>query len=95
MPSFTTLPNDETTVLLGKSVMLSCVASGKPAPKIVTWLLDGVKINFQSGRHSLKATGELVIFRAEKVDDGFYQCVAKNTVGGVASPKKKLNVACK
>lgn len=93
LPTFTTLPNDETTVQLGETVTLPCSATGNPIPKIDAWLFNGLQINLQSGRHSLRATGELVIFRADKSDDGKYQCVAKSTVGGVVSPKKRLYIA--
>ena len=95
IPSFTKLPNEETSVFLKDAVTLPCSAEGNPPPKIVAWLFDGKRVNTRSGRHFLRPNGDLYITNTQKSDSGTYQCVAQNTVGGIASTKKKLFVTCK
>ena len=95
LPTFKTLPSPETSVILGESISLPCEAEGDPLPKIVAWLFDGKRVDTKSGRHFVRNTGELFISKAEKSDSGFYQCVAQNRLGGIASLKRKLYVTCK
>jgi len=62
---------------------------------VVAWLFNEKKIDTMSGRHFLRSAGSLYISKTEKSDAGSYQCVAENTVGGVASEKKELFIACR
>ena len=94
IPVFTQLPNAETTVYIGDSVTLPCSTDGNPSPKVVAWLFNEKRVDTRSGRHFLRPSGSLYISKTEKSDAGTYQCVAQNTVGGVASEKKELFIAC-
>lgn len=95
LPRFTTLPDNGKTVGLREELALPCSATGSPLPKIVNWLLNDKPVNFNTGNHYLRPTGELYIQSAQKSDSGFYQCVAQNREGGIVSEKRRVYVACK
>lgn len=85
-PRVTTHPQ-ATTILEGKPLNLTCLATGKPEP-IITWYKDGLVIKDRSN-------GIFVITKIKRRDDGIYQCYAKNKVGTDRSLTAKVQVNCK
>ncbi|XP_059471405.1 neogenin isoform X2 [Neocloeon triangulifer] len=66
-------------VIEGSTVTLGCAAIGNPTPW-VTWLKDGVNIDFADldSRFLLIGTGSLQISNVQVRDAGAYQCRAEN-----------------
>nr|XP_014344645.1 PREDICTED: hemicentin-1 [Latimeria chalumnae] len=78
-PAFTELPGD-VSLNKGERLLLTCGATGIPAPKF-TWTFNNniIPVQFDSRNgHS-----ELVIERVSKDDSGTYVCTAENQVGSV------------
>eukprot|EP00794_Sanderia_malayensis_P008937 gene8937-9890_t len=92
IPTFTAEPAATNAVRL-LTTELHCTATGLPIPKVVSWMKNGEHVNFADGRKSILSTGTLRITNAQQSDDGYYQCVAKNTIGSVISKRAKLTVA--
>ncbi|XP_041482004.1 Down syndrome cell adhesion molecule-like protein 1 homolog isoform X2 [Lytechinus variegatus] len=76
-PSVTPLPN--LTLEAGQQLIVTCQASGHPDPTY-TWLNDQDPLQSR-GRVSLTNTGVLTIAELSKSDQGWYSCVASNSVG--------------
>ncbi|KAK7505040.1 hypothetical protein BaRGS_00003610, partial [Batillaria attramentaria] len=75
----------KTAVDINRSINLTCVFSGVPAPT-VTWLFTGEKISASmDGRVKLPSPDTLLITFAQKRDEGRYECVASNIVGNSSS----------
>ena len=79
-----------------EAVVLNCQAHGE-APIDVRWLKNGVKVA-ESERVYLLSNGSLYISeaesrRADKSDEGFYQCLAQNKYGAILSQKARLTIA--
>ncbi|XP_036835616.1 hemicentin-1 [Oncorhynchus mykiss] len=70
------------TVTTGVRAVLSCEATGIPAPK-VTWKRNGtpIDLNQQSGTYRLLSSGSLVLFSPSNQDEGYFECTAANEVG--------------
>uniref|UniRef100_A0A8C8HMI3 Hemicentin-2 n=1 Tax=Oncorhynchus tshawytscha TaxID=74940 RepID=A0A8C8HMI3_ONCTS len=70
------------TVTTGVRAVLSCEATGIPAPK-VTWKRNGtpIDLNQQSGTYRLLSSGSLVLFSPSNQDEGYFECTADNEVG--------------
>lgn len=85
-PKVTSHPQG-TTIIEGKTLNLTCLATGKPEP-IITWFKDGHLIKG-------KSNGILVIIKTKRTEDGTYQCFANNTVGADRSSTARVNVLCK
>ncbi|CAB1319698.1 unnamed protein product, partial [Coregonus sp. 'balchen'] len=70
------------TVTTGVRAVLSCEATGMPAPK-VTWKRNGTPIvlNQQPGTYRLLSSGSLVISSPSNQDEGYFECTAANEVG--------------
>ncbi|KAJ8391627.1 hypothetical protein AAFF_G00087680 [Aldrovandia affinis] len=88
-------PHD-VTVMRKDPVILDCQAHGE-APIAVRWLKSGVRVA-ESERVYLLSNGSLYIAevenrRADKTDEGFYQCLAQNKYGAILSQKARLTVA--
>ena len=65
-------------------VRLMCGAGGIPAPT-VTWFKDGGRMRLEDGYVQPAVGGDLEIFGLLASDNGFYQCMATNSLGGVQS----------
>ncbi|XP_046891364.1 roundabout homolog 1 [Hypomesus transpacificus] len=78
------------TVSVDGTVVLSCVASGSPAPTIL-WRKDGVLVSTHDSRVKQLDTGALQIRYAKLGDTGMYTCIA-STPSGEASWKAYLEV---
>ncbi|XP_060924749.1 protogenin A [Limanda limanda] len=88
-------PHD-VTAMRKEAVVLKCQAHGE-APIAVRWLKNGVKV-VESERVYLLSNGSLYISevesrRADKSDEGFYQCLAQNKYGAILSQKARLTIA--
>nr|XP_023669595.1 protogenin [Paramormyrops kingsleyae] len=88
-------PHD-VTVTRKDCVVLDCQARGE-TPIAVTWLKNGLRIS-ESERIYLLSNGSLYISEAEgrkadKSDEGFYQCLAQNKYGAILSQKARLTIA--
>ena len=68
-------------VLKGFVVSLHCVAAGKPKPNL-TWHHGGLQLE-RGQRHSVLANGTLLVYGAERKDEGVYLCRATNIQGSV------------
>ncbi|XP_038853583.1 hemicentin-1-like [Salvelinus namaycush] len=70
------------TVTTGVRAVLSCEATGIPAPK-VTWKRNGtpIDLNHQPGTYRLLSSGSLVISSPSNQDEGYFECTAANEVG--------------
>ncbi|XP_043555476.1 hemicentin-1 [Chiloscyllium plagiosum] len=74
---------DEATDLLVTKLspaVITCTASGVPAPKI-HWTKDGVKLPRQGEGYLILSTGTIDISTAQLSHTGKYTCVAKNAAG--------------
>ncbi|TKS80767.1 Roundabout -like protein 1 [Collichthys lucidus] len=78
------------TVAVDGAVVLTCVASGNPAPTIL-WRKDGVLVSTHDSRVKQLDTGALQIRYAKLGDTGTYTCIA-STPSGEASWKAYLEV---
>lgn len=88
-------PHD-VTAMRKDAVILDCQAHGE-APIDVRWFKNGVKV-MESERVYLLSNGSLYISevesrRADKSDEGFYQCLAHNKYGAILSQKARLTIA--
>ncbi|KAK6638440.1 hypothetical protein RUM44_008869 [Polyplax serrata] len=59
---------------------LPCKATGNPTP-VISWYRDGVPLVSGLDRINISETGNLVIQELEKVDSGYYTCVASSVSG--------------
>ncbi|KAL0973421.1 hypothetical protein UPYG_G00203360 [Umbra pygmaea] len=78
------------TVAVDGTVVLSCLATGNPAPTIL-WRKDGVLVSTHDSRVKQLDTGALQIRYAKLGDTGVYTCIA-STPSGEASWKAYLEV---
>lgn len=90
-------PHD-VTVMRRDPVILDCQAHGE-SPIDVRWLKNGVSVA-ESERVNLLSNGSLYISevesrRADKSDEGLYQCLAQNKYGAILSQKARLTIASK
>jgi len=73
-----------------KDVLLECETSGTPTPK-VTWMKDGEPIVDQANaRYTIDQYGNLHITKPNLLDNGLYQCLAKNEYGVAKSDLMRL-----
>ncbi|KAM5298287.1 LOW QUALITY PROTEIN: putative oxidoreductase PXDNL [Ctenodactylus gundi] len=82
LPTFLRLPQD-TSVAVGKNINISCHAQGEPQP-VITWNKVGVQIT-QSSKFHVDSGGMLTIYDVGHVDQGRYECVARNPFGLLAA----------
>ncbi|XP_076126836.1 hemicentin-1 [Alosa pseudoharengus] len=70
------------TVTSGQRAVLSCEATGAPAPT-VTWRRNGAPLNtdLPSGTYRLLSSGSLVLLAPSEDDEGYFECVAENEAG--------------
>ncbi|XP_078498867.1 hemicentin-1 [Lissotriton helveticus] len=80
------LPEDF-TVLVNKTAVIECLATGNPAPKIL-WQKDGQHVEEDSQHRFLSNGRTLQILNSQITDTGRYVCVAENIAG---SSKKNFN----
>ncbi|KAK3515531.1 hypothetical protein QTP70_024213, partial [Hemibagrus guttatus] len=73
----------------GDTVRFSCQVRGNPAPSVV-WLHNAQPIT-PSSRHRL-SSHMLRVFGVGPQDDGVYQCMAENWVGGAQAATRLLTV---
>ena len=94
-PEFTVHPPSQ-AVREGKSVTLSCNASGNPEPTF-SWTKDGITVNTNANpRITLSSQNkELTISNVDTTDSGQYRCIATNARGTVNSSVATLDVQCK
>ena len=79
----------------GKTVTLSCDATGNPVPTI-SWTRNGSSVDASNNsRISFSEDKKkLTITNVNRTDSGKYQCVASNKLGNDTS-NAKLDVQCK
>ncbi|KAM4544745.1 neural cell adhesion molecule 1a isoform 3-T3 [Odontesthes bonariensis] len=83
-------PDVNATADIGSSALLACDADGFPEPT-VTWTHNSIVLE-TGDKYSLNEDGsELVIKDVKKVDEGDYNCIAKNKAGQ-KSEEVSLNV---
>lgn len=70
---------DDTDAILGENVVLECSPpKGHPKP-VVKWKKDGDNLDLTSSKRiKIDESGNLVIYKAQKKDQGRYQCSAEN-----------------
>lgn len=73
----------------GDTVRFSCQVRGNPAPSVV-WLHNAQPIT-PSSRHRL-SSHVLRVYGVGPQDDGVYQCMAENWVGGAQAATRLLTV---
>ncbi|XP_067391212.1 hemicentin-1 isoform X2 [Emydura macquarii macquarii] len=79
---------EEVTVLVNKTTVMECVASGSPVPSI-TWQKDGQRLA-EDDQHKLLSSGRMLqILNSQITDTGRYVCVVENIAG---SAKKYFNL---
>ncbi|KAL3885049.1 hypothetical protein ACJMK2_025148 [Sinanodonta woodiana] len=92
-PKFVLRPRD-TSALVGSKVILFCGANGRDEEKsqpVITWLKDGVTIDYSHGRLAVIGGGNLQILDLQEKDDGTYTCRAENSIDS-ADADAKLTV---
>ncbi|KAK3580125.1 hypothetical protein CHS0354_034065 [Potamilus streckersoni] len=92
-PKFVLRPRD-TSALVGSKVILFCGANGRDEERrqpVITWLKDGVTIDFSHGRLAVIGGGNLQILNLNEKDDGTYTCRAENSIDS-ADADAKLTV---
>lgn len=90
-PRIISQPPNLIHVTSGEPFILSCLALGSPGPQ-VTWLRNGVKVNGSLPRISVLDSGYLIIADSREDDEGWYQCVATNRIGGQSSQPSRVIV---
>ncbi|KAG8173632.1 hypothetical protein JTE90_000473, partial [Oedothorax gibbosus] len=98
-PEWITIPSDKEILSFG-TVIIPCEAIGKPKP-ITTWGkyndIDGkyypiVPDSSQQDRIFVSKNGSLKISEVNKGDDGIYQCIVSNDIGGSLTKSATLKV---
>ncbi len=89
---FRSVPQD-TDAVLGENVVLECSPpKGHPEP-LVKWKKNGDNIDLTSAKRiKIDEAGNLVIYKAEKKDQGRYQCTAENIAATKISKPIRLKV---
>ena len=89
---FRVVPRDS-DVLIGEDVVLECSPPrGSPRP-VIKWKKDGENLDLTSAkRFKIDGTGNLVLYKAEKADQGRYQCLAENVAALKLSKPVRLRV---
>ncbi|XP_033097959.1 peroxidasin homolog [Anneissia japonica] len=87
-PTFTVTPSD-LTIITGATVEILCSAQGEPNP-VITWSKDGVQIT-PSAKFVIINNRRLLIRDVGLVDEGRYDCAARNSIG-YASTSMELKV---
>lgn len=89
------IPMEPITIIEGETASAKCYATGKPPPTFQWIKLRESQDLALTDRFEVKTlTGELIMNRVEFNDDGFYKCIAKNSVGYVETTVK-INVLVK
>jgi len=86
------MPQD-TDAVLGENITLECSPpKGHPEPE-VKWKKNGDNIDLTSAKRiKIDESGNLVIIRAEKKDQGRYQCSAENAAASKITKPIRLKV---
>ncbi|KAM9436892.1 brother of CDO isoform 2-T2 [Clarias gariepinus] len=74
----------------GDTVKFSCQVRGNPTPSVV-WLHNAQPIS-SSSRHRLTSSHMLRVFSVGPQDEGVYQCMAENWVGGAQAATRLVTV---
>ncbi|KFM73649.1 Peroxidasin, partial [Stegodyphus mimosarum] len=89
-PKLTEEPND-VDISFGGTAYFTCKADGDPKPEII-WLHNSNEIlPDQDERHSILTDGTLMITEAQDLDEGVYECMAKNPAGEIKSRAAKMH----
>lgn len=70
----------QASVEISSHVLLPCEVEADPKAKIY-WLKDNLPVDLNHSRFSLYNEASLQILKAEESDNGFYECVAENSLG--------------
>ncbi|XP_011407992.1 PREDICTED: peroxidasin-like, partial [Amphimedon queenslandica] len=89
-PSVTQSPRND-SILTNRTYHLTCTVTGAPFPE-VTWIKDGVELNYTSRVYTSLYNASLTITNVELTDDGVYQCVIDNESGTDSSLEATLTV---
>lgn len=91
-PVLTEEPHD-VDVSFGGTVYFSCKADGDPEPDII-WLHNNNEIkqsdDQEQQRYSVLNDGTLMIENTQVIDQGYYECMAKNMLGVAKSRKAEM-----
>ncbi|GAB6026603.1 Down syndrome cell adhesion molecule-like protein 1, variant 2 [Chamberlinius hualienensis] len=77
----------DTSVPLGKSVILPCSADGYPKPHVVWKKAFGIRpenfkdLFYANDKYKVFGNGSLLVQKASELDEGHYLCHAKNGIG--------------
>ncbi|XP_048575611.1 protein sidekick-2-like isoform X2 [Nematostella vectensis] len=82
IPIWITLPPRDTSVTIGETVVFDCQTRGNPTPTVTWWKGSSViDISSPSTRFHQKSDGALQITGTQRVDNGVYTCLARNSLG--------------
>ena len=83
----------DTDAVLEEDVVLECSPPrGHPKP-VVKWKKDGDNLDLTSAKRiKIDESGNLVIYKAQKKDQGRYQCTAENVASTKTSKPMRLKV---
>ena len=89
---FRATPKD-TDAIIEDDVVLECSPPrGHPKP-VVKWKKDGDNLDLTSAKRiKIDESGNLVIYKAQKKDQGRYQCTAENVASTKTSKPMRLKV---
>ncbi|GBP03399.1 Peroxidasin, partial [Eumeta japonica] len=80
---------EDVVVDAGGDVLLSCSATGVPAPEVV-WFRDSSALPPNAHRYEVMSNGSLMVHQADDRDDGFFECIAINPMGAVRSRPARM-----
>ena len=92
-------------ILAGDSVLLTCIAYGKPSPSI-SWQRNGENLTDSSLKFRVTETNVLVedivfvksvllLCNVSELNSGDYSCTADNAIQGSSSDNFSVTVQCK
>ncbi|XP_068622932.1 hemicentin-1-like [Battus philenor] len=79
-PSIEPPPVEKRSVVIGSNVTLQCDAIGFPVP-IISWQFNGELLKKNTTYLSFNDVGSLNLTRAQREQEGRYECVAENLAG--------------
>ena len=91
-PLIVTAPENTAGAAPGSTVRFSCVATGEP-PLHLAWQFSyGVIGPWQTLMSAKSSPSELTVTDITSEDEGYYRCIANNSIGSVASSPAKLEI---
>lgn len=80
-PIINNFPSEGRDVVLGDSLVITCMAEGTPPPFVVWFKGDILLDNVTDGANT--STARLNIAQFQQDDEGYYSCIATNSIGSL------------